>query len=167
MLWRGLGYRVEWVKGSVFINYWHFIYWKLTVEWQNPFLLSCRAKWPSTKNELLFQVFFKGTLTAFSQTDIYSSFYLMTALIFENQRIAIFWFLLITIWTHLSPNLNICDRFWTVKSIKNWEGVYEKQILPQIFYELWQFKIFRKYVTLGTNGLRLDSFQITLILDRQ
>ena len=42
-----------------------------------------------------------------------------------------------------------------------------KKILPQFFYELWQFKIFRKYVTLGTNGLRLADLQITSILERQ
>ena len=48
----------------------------------------------------------------------------LIALIFENQRITIILILFDHyILNHWSLNLNICDRFWTVKYKKNSEGV--------------------------------------------
>ena len=31
--WNGLGYRVEWAKGSLFTKYWHFMYWNQLTDW--------------------------------------------------------------------------------------------------------------------------------------
>ena len=91
----------------------------------------------------------------------------MIALIFENQRIKLFKLLPITVLSHWSQNLNICDRFWTVKIyIKNLDVFYEKfESFLVHFYDLWQFK--SNYETLGTNGLRLDHLEIISILKRE
>ena len=109
ILWRGLGYRVEWVKGSLFIKYWHFIYWNQFTHW-----------W---------------TTKSFSVK--------LIALIFENQRITIILILFDHyILNHWSLNLNICDRFWTVKYLKNWEGVTKSKSFLSFFKNFGSSKFF-------------------------
>ena len=67
----------------------------------------------------------------------------LIALIFENQRITIILILFDHyILNHWSLNLNICDRFWTVKYLKNWEGVTKSKSFLSFFKNFGSSKFF-------------------------